>query len=403
MPKIEEVQDRKMIEPEPHLVSLWHAKQVATLLKTCKRPVIIFSSQATLRPENLKILTDFATQHNIPSFCSGMARGLFGQSHKNFFRHCRSYALKKADVIILLGCSVDFRLKYGNSFSKSAKIVMINRSKQEGLKNSPLNWKPTVFGLYDSSEFVEKINKIGLNCQNGFTRWNNDLRQLDDEKDQANLKKIAAFTEEHLNPLKLLSCLNQILPENSTIMTDGGDFIGSASYILQPRGPLSWLDPGAYGTLGVGGGFTVAAGLINKQIKKETFLLWGDGSCGFTLTEIDTMVRNKLPVVIIIGNDACWTQIAREQKIMLNSIAACKLEYTRYEQAAVGLGAAGGFLLDCLYDDDGKIKAETDEQQRARITETLQQARRLAQEKSLPVVVNCLIGGTDFRDGSISI
>ena len=175
---------------------------------------------------------------------------------------------------------------------------------------------------------------------------------------------------------------------------------------------MSWLDPGAFGTLGVGGGFALAASLLSKNPEKhthlspsrETWLLWGDGSCGFSLTEIDTMVRNNLPVIILIGNDACWTQIAREQRNIFQTDAACSLKYTNYHEAALGLGAAGGFLLDALYDKEtGQMVVESDEEQRLRITRVLVEARDLAKRTSLPVLVNCLIGGTDFRDGSISM
>lgn len=94
-------------------------------------------------------------------------------------------------------------------------------------------------------------------------------------------------------------------------------------YVFRPRGPLSWLDPGAFGTLGVGGGFALGAKLCRPDA--EVWILYGDGSCGFSVAEIDTMTRHKVPVIALVGNDAAWTQIAREQMPMFGSNVACKL------------------------------------------------------------------------------
>lgn len=121
--------------------------------------------------------------------------------------------------------------------------------------------------------------------------------------------------------------------------------MGSAAYIVRPRGPLQWLDPGAFGTLGVGGGFALGAKVRFSLVKvfmyalvilwmddfqvvhpnSPVYILWGDGSSGYSIMEYDTFTRHKLPVIGIIGNDACWTQIAREQIPMFNSNVAVDL------------------------------------------------------------------------------
>ena len=105
--------------------------------------------------------------------------------------------------------------------------------------------------------------------------------------------------------------IEALLPRDSVIVADGGDFVATASYVLRPRGPLSWLDPGVFGTLGVGAGFALAAKLLRPEA--EVWLLYGDGSVGFSLAEADTFARHGVPVVAVVGNDAGWTQIAREQ------------------------------------------------------------------------------------------
>ena len=130
-------------------------------------------------------------------------------------------------------------------------------------------------------------------------------------------------TDEHLNPLAVLNNLEKILPDNAILVADGGDFVGSAAYILKPRGPLAWLDPGAFGTLGVGGGFALGAKLARPD--SEVWIIWGDGSCGYSIAEIDTLTRFKLPVMALVGNDAGWTQILREQATIFGTPVACKL------------------------------------------------------------------------------
>lgn len=103
----------------------------------------------------------------------------------------------------------------------------------------------------------------------------------------------------------------QVITDDTILCADGGDFVSSAAHLVRPRGPLQWLDPGAFGTLGVGAGFALGAKTVYPD--RPVMIIWGDGSAGYSIVEFDTFVRNKLPVSALIGNDACWTQIAREQ------------------------------------------------------------------------------------------
>ncbi|MEZ4551634.1 MAG: thiamine pyrophosphate-dependent enzyme [Desulfobacterales bacterium] len=128
------------------------------------------------------------------------------------------------------------------------------------------------------------------------------------------------------------------MPENSVVIGDGGDFVATASYIVKPRSPLSWMDPGPYGTLGVGAGFAIAAKLVQRET--EVWLLYGDGAAGYGLMEQDTFVRHGLPIITVIGNDAGWTQIARDQTDILHDDVATVLKYSDYHKVAA-LGAEG--------------------------------------------------------------
>ena len=136
------------------------------------------------------------------------------------------------------------------------------------------------------------------------------------------------LTNVHLNPLKVLQTLDAVLPDNAILVADGGDFVATAAYNLRPRSAGSWLDPGAFGTLGVGGGFALGAKLVRPE--SEVWIIYGDGSCGYSIAEIDTFTRHKLPIISLVGNDAGWTQIAREQVVFFGSTVACDLDVIRF-------------------------------------------------------------------------
>lgn len=160
-------------------------------------------------------------------------------------------------------------------------------------------------------------------------------------------------------------------------------FLGVCANIIRPKAPLSWLDPGAFGTLGVGAGFALAAKLVHPDA--DVWLLWGDGSSGYSIAEYDTFVRHNCPVLAVIGNDACWTQIEREQVHILKDNVACPLSYCNYHTVAEGFGGYGSFI-------DDKEKVEN----------TLKVALSKVRA-GIPVVVNAHIGSSNFREGSISV
>jgi acetolactate synthase-1/2/3 large subunit len=143
------------------------------------------------------------------------------------------------------------------------------------------------------------------------------------------------------------------------------------------------MDPGVFGTLGVGAGFALGAGLVRPD--SEIWAIYGDGAFGFSLIEFDSFVRHGIPVIAVIGNDGCWSQIAREQVKMLKDDVGTVLNRTSYHKAAEGLGGVG--LL---------LETEAD------IGHVLQEAKQAA-AAGMPVLVNVLLGTTDFREGSISM
>jgi thiamine pyrophosphate-dependent acetolactate synthase large subunit-like protein len=188
---------------------------------------------------------------------------------------------------------------------------------------------------------------------------------------------------EGINPVALLQKMEELLPDNTTLVADGGDFVATAAYTLQPRQPLGWLDPGVYGTLGVGGGFALGAAACRPY--DYVFIILGDGSAAYSLAEFETYAKNGLKVCGVIGNNGSWEQIARDQVTLLGTDTAVRLPYTDYHIVAQGFGAAGEKVNNL------------DE-----FASAMQRAIQ-SMDKGVPYLINAMIGSTAFRQGSISI
>ncbi|HEU5013061.1 MAG TPA: thiamine pyrophosphate-binding protein [Roseiflexaceae bacterium] len=353
-----------------------YALNVAERLQQAKRPLMLIGSQAML---SVPAVTDLAAavEHiGVPVYLSGMARGLLGRDHPLHMRHARRQALKDADLVILAGVPCDFRLDYGRSIPRTTFLVSANRSRRD-LK---MNRRPNVRVLGDPSWFLRQLAAY-LPSDERWGDWLQELRQRDTARN-AEIAEQALVPTDRVNPLHLCREIAAAAPDNAIFVADGGDFVATASYIVQPPGPLSWLDPGPFGTLGVGAGFALGAKLCRPE--SEVWLLYGDGAAGYSLAEFDTFVRHHVPVIAVVGNDAGWTQIAREQIDILQDDVATTLAYTDYDCVVYGFGGMG-FKLD-----DPELAADV-----------LAQARHAADGR--PVLVNTLLGKTDFRKGSISM
>jgi acetolactate synthase-1/2/3 large subunit len=359
--------------PDPALV-----REAAQLLARADRPVLVLGSQAMLGTSEVPALAATVTALGIPAYLSGMARGLLGPEHPLQMRHKRKEALREADLVVLAGTPNDFRLDYGGHVNRSAVLIAANRSARDLTKNR----RPTVGVLGAPERFLSDLARL-VRPREAWTAWTGTLRARDAAREGEISREAAAATENGLNPLTVCKAVDRVLGSDSIVVADGGDFVSTASYILRPRRPLSWLDPGVFGTLGVGAGFALGAKLVRPEA--EVWILYGDGSVGYSLSEADTFVRHGLAVVALVGNDAAWTQIAREQVEVLKDDVGVVLRHSDYHRAAEGLGAAG-----LRVDDPSGLDS------------TLAEARALA-GRGRPVYVNAILGKTEFRKGSISM
>ena len=350
--------------------------KAALAIVKAKKPVFLLGNQVTQNKEFLPMCLKSIDKLSVPTFTSGMARGCFGSSDKYFFRHNRKHALKNADVVVTLGIPLDFRLGYGFSINKDATLIAVNKSKEDLNKNR----KPDIGIHADPSRIMHEIGKIinPPSCK----EWIKELTGLE-EKRETEILQFSKYESDFVNPVHLCKTIDKFIDEESILVADGGDFVGTASYTIRPRSPLGWLDPGPFGTLGVGGGFAIGA--KTSFPKKEVWVFYGDGASAYSLAEFDTLCRHKLPVIAIIGNDASWQQIAREQKQMLGSNIGTELAFNAYEKVVEGYGGKGYYV-----------------ENHDTLDETLKRAKEDA-KLGYPVLVNIKISKSDFRKGSISV
>ena len=350
--------------------------KAALAIVKAKKPVFLLGNQVTQNKEFLPMCLKSIDKLSVPTFTSGMARGCFGSSDKYFFRHNRKHALKNADVVVTLGIPLDFRLGYGFSINKDATLIAVNKSKEDLNKNR----KPDIGIHADPSRIMHEIGKIinPPSCK----EWIKELTGLE-KKRETEILQFSKYETDFVNPVHLCKTIDKFIDEESILVADGGDFVGTASYTIRPRSALGWLDPGPFGTLGVGGGFAIGA--KSSFPKKEVWVFYGDGASAYSLAEFDTLCRHKLPVIAIIGNDASWQQIAREQKQMLGSNIGTELTFNAYEKVVEGYGGKGYYV-----------------ENHDTLDETLKRAKEDA-KLGYPVLVNIKISKSDFRKGSISV
>ncbi len=372
------VASRVAVPVSPPKPSESEIARAITLLRAAKKPVLLLGSQATLGgPVRAQRVADAVARLGIPAYLSGMSRGLLGARHPLFFRHHRAKALKDADLVILAGVPCDFRLNYGLSISRKARLVSVNRDEHDAKSNR----RPTLAVIADPAELIFALAESAAD-DGSRGAWRESLRARDVDRE----KEIAAKAnpkESPVDPVHFLRTVDGVLTDGSVLVGDGGDFVATASYVVAPRGPLGWLDPGPFGTLGVGAGFALAAKLCRPQ--SDVVLLWGDGSAGYGLSELDTFVRHGVGVVALVGNDASWAQIARDQVTILGDDVGTALRRTDYHVVADGLGARG-FVI------------RTSEEAPRVLAEAFAAARA-----GTPVLVNVHLARTEFRKGSISM
>lgn len=310
--------------------------QVADLIAQAERPVVLFGTQTrTCRAHDA--VDRFARQFHLPVYVNGAARGTLARDHPYNFMPSRKTAFDQADVIFLVGTPLDFRMGYGRRLSARARIVILDMDYRNVGYNRDFD-----FGLVGN---IRSVLNAMCEASKGDVARRHDpfLAMLREEEARSRDKnqKIISASETPIHPVRLCHEINEFLREDTVFIGDGGDIVTFSGSIVKPHRPGGWMDPGPLGTLGVGTGFALASKLAQPQ--RDVAVLFGDGSFGLTGFDFETMVRNKLPFVGVIGNNSSWNQIryGQERKYPGRGDVGNILQDVRFDRFAEAMGGVG--------------------------------------------------------------
>jgi acetolactate synthase I/II/III large subunit len=272
---------------------------------------------------------------SVPVYLNGLARGCVAADHPQFFSRSRSTGLKGADVALVIGVPMDFRLGFGASFGDDTEIVAIGSAPPE--RPHP---RPVAAELYGGvAATLDALRSAASGAGPDRSAWNTTLRETETEK-RAGEREELMDPRAPLHPMRLYSELQQVLDPSAIVIGDGGDFVSYAGRVIDTFQPGCWMDPGPYGCLGSGPGFALAAKLAHPD--RQVCLLLGDGAFGFAGMEFDTLVRHGVPVVAVMGNNGIWGLEKHPMEFLYGySVAADLQPELRYDRVVEALGGYG--------------------------------------------------------------
>jgi acetolactate synthase-1/2/3 large subunit len=287
-------------------------------------------------------LAALAERSSAPVYLNGAGRGALPSDHPHFFTHTRKEALGEADLIVVVGTPLDFRLGYGAGFCETAKIVQIDSDGSEIGRNRAVD-----VGIVGDSHSVLAQLEAAIPAQRRRGNWLSTLR----EREIAKANRQAELEHSDQKPIhhfRLARELDEVARAagDSMFVADGGNWVGIAAKVIQLRRPGRWLDPGPLGCLGVGAPFAIAAKLLHPN--RPVFVIQGDGSFGLNGMDFETALRFKLPMVCVVGNDAAWGQIRLPQVQLFGpeKSPATLLAPTRYDKVVEAFGGHGELVED---------------------------------------------------------
>jgi acetolactate synthase I/II/III large subunit len=307
--------------------------RAAALLRGAERPVIMAGTNLYWGHGERALLA-LAEELRIPVFLNGLARGCVPADHELFFSRARGHGLKGADLALVLGVPMDFRLAFGKSFGEETELVVVDRA--EPARDHP---RAVAVELYGSVGGILDALRSEARGGAGTTTWVSELRVVEDEKraaERADLDDARA----PLHPMRLYRELGEVLDRDAVVIGDGGDFVSFAGRVMDSYHPGCWLDPGPFGCLGSGPGYALAAKLAHPG--RQVVLLVGDGAFGFSGMEFDTLARHGVNVVGVMGNNGIWALEKHPMEFLYGySVAAELRPGTRYDQVVTALGGHG--------------------------------------------------------------
>jgi len=317
--------------PDPAAVTA-----IAKLLAQARRPALVLGSDVWLDGAH-EAARLAAEELRLPVIANGQGRGILPAGHDLLVSRARPVALGEADLVIVAGTPLDFRLGYGEFGGKNgtprAGVVHVADAPEQLARHREL----TAAAAGDLTAFFTEL--AGSGARHREADW---LARLQAARDQAMAADapLLASDAEPIHPLRVYGELARQLDADAVVIGDGGDFVSYAGKYIEPRRPGGWLDPGPYGCLGTGPGYAIAARVARPAA--QVVLLLGDGAAGFSLMDADTLVRHRLPVVMICGNNGIWGLEKHPMRALYGYDVAADLQpQCRYDQVVAALGGAG--------------------------------------------------------------
>ncbi len=334
-------------DPPPALPEPWRGAgadaaaldRAASLLRDAERPVIMAGTGLYWGRGEDQVRA-LAQELRIPVFLNGLGRGCLPADHELFFSRARSAGLGDADVGLVIGVPLDFRLGFGASFADEAQIIVIDVAEPE--RDHPRPVAAELYGALPATLDALRIGAAGAVSER--EAWIASLRGIENDKRGAEAAELSD-PRAPLHPMRIYGELAQLLDRDAIVIGDGGDFVSFAGRVVDSYRPGCWLDPGPFGCLGSGPGYALAAKLAHPE--RQVVLLLGDGAFGFSGMEFDTLARHDVEVVAVIGNNGIWALEKHPMEFLYGySVAAELRPETRYDQLAQALGCSGELVRE---------------------------------------------------------
>jgi acetolactate synthase I/II/III large subunit len=314
---------------------------IARLLAQARQPVLVLGSDVWLDGAHSEARSA-AEELRLPVIANGQGRGILPSGHELLVTRARPVALGQADLVIVVGTPLDFRLGYGEFGGKNgappAQVVHVADAPAQIASHREL----AAAAAGDLSAFFRQLAGAAR-PERAAWPWESDwLPRLQAASSQAIAADapLLASEAEPIHPMRIYGELTRLLDPDAVVIGDGGDFVSYAGKYVEPRRPGGWLDPGPYGCLGTGLGYAIAARIARPSA--QVVLLLGDGAAGFSLMDADTLVRHRLPVVMVCGNNGIWGLEKHPMQALYGYDVAADLQpQCRYDEVVTALGGAG--------------------------------------------------------------
>jgi len=312
-------------------------ERAAELLAGAERPAIMAGTGLYWAGAEAE-LRALAERHGVPVYLNGMGRGCLPADHPNALSRTRGAGLGGADVAIVIGVPLDFRLGFGAAIGADAKLIRIDvePNRLEGNRAADVDL------VGDVAATLAALNEAAAPADR--SAWLAELRSQEDEKRAAEAEE-RADPRAPLHPMRLYEELGEVLDRDAIVIGDGGDFVSYAGRVIETFEPGTWMDPGPFGCLGAGPGQAIGAACARPG--RQVCLLLGDGAFGFSGLEFDTMVRHGLPVVGVMGNNGIWALEKNPMEFLYGYSVAAELQpETPYHEIIAALGGHGELVRE---------------------------------------------------------